>query len=73
MREEPFYYETCDHDGKHGWSVYIDETPDESQVVYHMVHNEIAAKNLTNRLNNAVYRWIVRHGLQISTDAQQGQ
>ena len=72
--KDPFYY-TEQPDSVKGstfW-VYIDEGNNISQIVYYDIHNETTAQELTNRLNNAVYRWMVKSGIQVPANAQQRQ
>ena len=38
--------------------ILIDEGPDNSLIVFNDVPDLATARNLTNRLNNAVYRWL---------------
>ena len=51
----------------------IDEGNDVAQIVYPDVDDVITARKLTDRLNNAIYRWMVKNGIQVPTNAQQGQ
>ena len=71
MREDPFYYEEHPDSVKGStFSVYIDEGNDIAQIVYHDIDDVLTARDLTNRLNNAIYRWMVRSGFQVSTNAE---
>jgi hypothetical protein len=71
--KDPFYYKQRPDSvrGSTFW-VYIDEGNDTAQVIYHDIHDVVTARDLTNRLNNAIYRWMVKNGIQVPTDAQQG-
>ncbi len=62
--EDPFEYSEKPNSvkGSTFW-IYIDEGNDVSQIVYEDMDDEIEAKQLTNRLNNAIYKWVVNQGL----------
>ena len=59
-REDPFHYIESKGVGKPTYHVCIDEGNDNALVVFGDLEELIDARNLTNRLNNAVYRWMVK-------------
>ncbi len=59
-RPDPFYFEKRDE----GWSIYIDVSVGQSQIIYNSLPDEGVAESFTDRLNNAVYRWMIKHGLE---------
>lgn len=70
--KDPFYYrERPDSVKGSTFWVYIDEGNDIAQIVYNDIDDVVTARKLTNRLNNAVYRWMTKNGIQVPADAQQ--
>ncbi len=63
IREDPFYYRETTIPGKRRiYYVCIDEGNDNAWVVHKDVLDIVDARKLTNRLNNAVYRWLMKSG-----------
>ena len=62
VREDPFHYIETKGIGKPTYHVCIDEGNDAALVVFGDLEEMLEARKLTNRLNNAVYRWLVKKG-----------
>lgn len=61
IRDDPFYYREVNVTGKKRiYYVCIDEGNDNAWVVHKDVLDIVDARKLTNRLNNAVYRWLMK-------------
>lgn len=59
-REDPFYYKETNIAGN--YYVCIDEGNDTALVIFKDALDIVDARKLTNRLNNAVYRWLMKKG-----------
>ncbi len=60
IREDPFHYTETKGVGKPTYHVCIDLGNETALVIFGDLEEQIEARNLTNRLNNAVYRWMVK-------------
>lgn len=60
IRGDPFYYKEIRGTGKPTYYVCIDEGNDNALVVHEDVLDIVDARNLTNRLNSAIYRWMFK-------------
>lgn len=65
IRQDPFYYKEMQGTGKPTYYVCIDEGNDVALIVYSDVKELVGARDLNNRLNNAVYRWLMKSGGRI--------
>lgn len=59
-REDPFYYKEMKGVGKPTYHVCIDQGNDTALVVFGDIEEILDARNLTNQLNNSVYRWMAK-------------
>jgi hypothetical protein len=65
VREDPFHYAGYDMPSRKGkprkvFKIMIEEGENIYQIVYYDIYDLDTAKTLTTRLNNAIYRWLVR-------------
>lgn len=65
MPIDPFFYEEYQEPQREGdpitrYKVMIEEGKNLHQIVYYDIHDPITATKLTARLNNAIYRWLVK-------------
>lgn len=60
FRKDPFYFEQRNRE----YTILIDESDKQIMLVKRHVPDEMTASQLTTRLNNAIYRWMIKEGLQ---------